>query len=119
MTSVARRNGTEAGRLCHQRPLTRRDIEHRVVPDPNFVAAAGVPPTSPAREAVRGIYLLPVSRGAPRLLVPAPGGMVHFSPAFSRDGRRVAYASCKGLLSCDVYVVDLDSSLVPTVGHDG
>ena len=43
-------------------------------PDPDFVAAAGVPPASPSREAVRGIYLLPVGRGVPRLLVPAPGG---------------------------------------------
>ena len=83
-------------------------------PNPDFVAAAGVPPASPSREAVRGIYLLPAGRGVPRLLVPAPGGMVHFSPAFSRDGRRMAYVSCKGFLSCDVYVVDFDSSLAPT-----
>jgi Tol biopolymer transport system component len=83
-------------------------------PDPNYVAAAGTPPAEHGRDTVRGIYLLPVTRGAPRLLAPARGAMVHFSPAFSRDGRHLAYASCKGLLSCDVYVVDLDSSLAPT-----
>ena len=90
-----------------------RFCPHRVVPDPNYVAAAGAPPTIPARdgEGAGGIYLLPVSRGAPRLLVPAPGAMMHFSPAFSRDGRRVVYVSCKGVSSCDVYVVDLDSIL--------
>ncbi len=82
--------------------------------DPDFVAVAGTPPTNAAREAVRGIYLLPVGRGAPRLVVPARGAMVHFSPAFSRDGRHMAYASCKGVFSCDVYVLDLDSSLAPT-----
>jgi Tol biopolymer transport system component len=35
-------------------------------------------------------------------------------PAFSPDGRRLAYKSCAGSAGCDVYVVDLDASLAPT-----
>ena len=65
-------------------------------PDANYVAAAGTPLPQPGTRAVPGIYLLPVTRGVPRLLAPAERGMVHYSPAFSRDARHLAYVSCKG-----------------------
>ena len=50
----------------------------------------------------------------PRLLAPAERGMVHYSPAFSRDARQLAYVSCKGQRSCAVYGIDLDANLAPT-----
>ena len=83
-------------------------------PDANYVAAAGTPLPQPGTRAVPGIYLLPVTRGVPRLLAPAERGMVHYSPAFSRDARHLAYVSCKGQLSCAVYGIDLDANLAPT-----
>ena len=37
------------------------------------------------------------------------------APAFSRDGRRLAYASCSASIAsaCDVYVLDLDTAFTP------
>ena len=55
-----------------------------------------------------------MTRGVPRLLAPAERGMVHYSPAFSRDARHLAYVSCKGQGSCAVFGVDLDANLAPT-----
>jgi Tol biopolymer transport system component/tRNA A-37 threonylcarbamoyl transferase component Bud32 len=63
-----------------------------------------------------GIYLLPVAEGAPRpLTFPKPPAF-DASPAFSPDGRRLAYASCGGSEHapvCSVYVLSLDSELKP------
>ena len=66
------------------------------------------------RPTVPGIYLLPVTRGVARLLAPAETSTVHYSPAFSRDARHLAYVSCKGQQSCAVLGIDLDANLVPT-----
>jgi len=58
-----------------------------------------------------------VDGGEPRrLTLPPPTGF-DSAPAFSLDGRRLAYATCVTLLSpypCDVHVVDLDPDFVPT-----
>jgi Tol biopolymer transport system component/DNA-binding winged helix-turn-helix (wHTH) protein len=66
-----------------------------------------------------GIYVIPVSGGEPRALTRTKRPAWHFSPAFSPDGRRIAYASCT--LSgphrpseCDVNIVDVDTAFAPT-----
>ena len=63
-----------------------------------------------------GIWLLPVSGGEPRLVTRAQAQGVDASPAFSPDGRHLAYASCtSGVFpaGCDVHVLDLGAGLVP------
>jgi serine/threonine protein kinase/Tol biopolymer transport system component len=42
----------------------------------------------------RGIYLIPIDGGDPRLLIASAKGVSDSQPAFSPDGRRIAYASC-------------------------
>jgi Tol biopolymer transport system component len=44
----------------------------------------------------RGIYLIPVEGGEPRRLIPANAQTFIPGSAFSSDGRRLAYASCRG-----------------------
>jgi serine/threonine protein kinase len=68
-----------------------------------------------ARQHPAGLYLLPVAGGTPRRLT-TPKVMTDKAPAFSRDGRRLAYASCTGdiaVTDCDVYVLDLDTAFTP------
>jgi eukaryotic-like serine/threonine-protein kinase len=42
----------------------------------------------------RGIYLIPIDGGDPRLVIASTKGASDSQPAFSPDGRRLAYASC-------------------------
>jgi Tol biopolymer transport system component len=68
-----------------------------------------------ARQQPAGLYLLPVAGGTPRRLT-TPKVVTDQAPAFSRDGRRLAYASCSasiGSSACDVYVLDLDTAFTP------
>jgi serine/threonine protein kinase len=61
------------------------------------------------------IDLFSVDTGEKRSLTTNPDG-VDQSPAFSPDGKSLAYASCHGgTYPCDVYVVDLDRSYAPSV----
>ena len=57
---------------------------------------------------------MPVASGTPRRLT-TPKVVTDQAPAFSPDGRRLAYASCSGshVSACDVYVLDLDTALTP------
>ena len=56
-----------------------------------------------------GLSLVPVRRGAKRKLVSSPVAVLGYVyPAFSPDGRSLAFAGCKGERSCDVYLQDLD-----------
>ena len=65
------------------------------------------------RHPANGIYLIPVQGGEPRAITRPRAPGVDQSPAFSPDGRRLAYASChdewRG--ECDVQVLDLDCSI--------
>jgi serine/threonine protein kinase/Tol biopolymer transport system component len=62
-----------------------------------------------------GIFLVPVDGAEARLLTQAPPDGRDIAPAFSPDGRHLAYASCSTRIAtpCDVFVVDLGPGLEP------
>jgi Tol biopolymer transport system component/DNA-binding winged helix-turn-helix (wHTH) protein len=62
-------------------------------PDGRYVVAGRDPWSSRAESA--GIYLIPIDGGEPRAMTRPASPAFDFSPAFSPDGRRVAYASCE------------------------
>jgi Tol biopolymer transport system component/DNA-binding winged helix-turn-helix (wHTH) protein len=81
-------------------------------PDSRFVvagldeeSAAGVP---------AGIYLIPLDGGEPRTMTRPTGPSRDSSPAFSPDGRHLAYVSCG--TDCDVRVVDVDTTFAASSG---
>ncbi len=58
------------------------------------------------------IYLLPVDGGHPRPITPL--GSNYLNPSFTRDGRRLAYVSCKGGgENCALKCLDLDPDFTP------
>ena len=59
--------------------------------------------------------MIPLDGGAPRRLTAAKGPDLDVAPAFSPDGRRLAYAFCPSLFRrvCDLNVVDLRSDYLP------
>ncbi len=61
------------------------------------------------------IYIVPADGGDPRALTRTKRPATDWAPAFSPNGRRLAYVSCTGVEStCDVYVLDLDAAYRPT-----
>jgi eukaryotic-like serine/threonine-protein kinase len=62
-----------------------------------------------------GIYLIPPDGGDSRPLIVPSAGRALSGPAFSPDGRRLAYVSCSrdtdsgGFGDCDIYLVELDA----------
>ena len=71
----------------------------------------------PGGKGPRGIYLVSVEGGAARPLIVSNSNRVDSKPAFSPDGRRLAYASCAssdvgmfGMRDCDVALVEVDTS---------
>ena len=81
-------------------------------PDGRYLAVGRAPSTGGTTEST-GIYLVPTQGGEPRRLTQATAPADDRAPAFSHDGRRLAYASCKMVLACDVEVMDLDATLAP------
>jgi len=83
--------------------------------DGRFVAARRGRAEGETNAEAGGIYLLPVDGGEPRMITvpPLPGYDTH--PAFSPDGRSLAYASCSGQITppCDIHVLELDEDQRP------
>ena len=62
-----------------------------------------------------GIYLVPVDGGEPHRIIGSRPPRADGAPAISLDGRRLAYRSCATpVFGCDIYVLDVDSAVVPT-----
>ena len=89
-------------------------------PDGRYVVA-GRDPLAAADDSA-GLYLIPIEGGPARAITRPKPPTFHFSPVFSPDGRRMAYASCdtRGLDStwlmpghCSVASVDVDPSFAP------
>jgi Tol biopolymer transport system component/serine/threonine protein kinase len=61
------------------------------------------------------LYLIPIGNGTPRRLTEAKGPDIDLGPAFSPDGRRLAYAACVNLSRriCGVNVIDLGADYSP------
>ena len=78
--------------------------------DGGYLAARRVPAEAAGGET--GIYLIPVRGGGPRPLTRPSPPRFDAAPAFSPDGRRLAYASCD-LWRCDGQVIDLNGDLEP------
>ena len=90
-------------------------------PDGRYIVAGRDPRSQTSAPA--GIYLIPVEGGELRAVTRPKRPTFDFSPVFSPDGRRLAYASCDtpGLKlplllpgKCVVRVVDVDGTFLPT-----
>jgi eukaryotic-like serine/threonine-protein kinase len=66
----------------------------------------------------RGIYLVPIEGGDPRLLITSAQSRTDSLPTFSPDGRRLAYVSCdrsgatQGV--CDISLLELTAARTPS-----
>ena len=84
-------------------------------PDGRYIAAGRAGDTSKIGRS-QAIYLIPLGAGEPRPLTRPERDANDWSPAFSPDGRRLAYASCGDLVYrsvCHLQVLDLDAALTP------
>ena len=86
-------------------------------PDGRYVVAGGASEAGGADQN-NGIYLVPVDIGEPRPITRAVAPANDGWPAFSPDGRRLAYATCQGQDltyrdNCYIQVLDLDSTFAP------
>lgn len=84
-------------------------------PDGRYLAVGrAVLPGAPF--GTNGIYLVPVDGGEPRALTRPDAAGNHHSPAFSPDGRHLAYASCLDEMDpfdCHIEIQRLDAALQP------
>jgi eukaryotic-like serine/threonine-protein kinase len=79
-------------------------------PDGRYVVAGRDPRDVSGDSA--GLYLIPIEGGPARAITRPKPPAFHFSPVFSPDGRRVAYASCL-YPNCAVAMVDVEPSFTP------
>lgn len=85
-------------------------------PDSRVIAAARE--ATNADHGDSGIYVFPREGGEPRAITLTKAPSVDLSPAFSPDGRRLAYASCAlsgvdAQLGCYVAMPDVDGEFAP------
>ena len=85
-------------------------------PDGRAVVGRPVMAEDVARNGFWALYLIPLDGGAPRRLTGSKAPDIDMAPAFSPEGRSLAYAACTKLTRrvCDINVVDLDSGYAPT-----
>jgi Tol biopolymer transport system component len=71
--------------------------------------------TGPAIGATRAsaLVLLPLGGGEPRPISTPPAPGWDWCPAFSPDGRQLAYARCSGSSMCDLYIQELGPDCAP------
>lgn len=84
-------------------------------PDGRWLAMARARAPHEAAAEAGGIHLIPVAGGPARAITAPAAPGIDRDPAFSPDGRRLAYASCVsgGFGKCDAFVVDLGADLAP------
>jgi len=82
-------------------------------PDGRWLATASTANANTPRSEIRGIHFIGVSDGEVRSITSPSGATYHSDPAFSPDGRRLAYASCRTDISCQIDVFELDADNVP------
>jgi Tol biopolymer transport system component len=71
-------------------------------PDGQWLATAAYYYANEAGSDIRGIRLIEASSGAVRSITTPTGSTYHTFPAFSPDGRHLAYLSCIGRYSCQI-----------------
>jgi len=79
-------------------------------PDGKWIAV-GI--SSESEMDARGIVLVPADGSEPRRLTRREPPALDLYPAFSPDGRQLAYASCTVPTSCDAFVQTLDATCAP------
>lgn len=82
-------------------------------PDSQSLAAPGYRVPNDTTSKAGGLQLISTSDGSVRSLTTPRDAGYDAYPAFSSDGRRLAYSSCDKEVAppCDVFVVSLDASL--------
>jgi Tol biopolymer transport system component len=82
-------------------------------PDGRWLATASTANANTPRSEIRGIHFFGVSDGEVRSITTPSGKTFHSDPAFSPDGRRLAYASCGSDIACQIDVFELGTDSVP------
>jgi eukaryotic-like serine/threonine-protein kinase len=90
-----------SGQLVLRSPLSWSPHGRKLVTGAR-TEGTGVPSDLP-----RGIRLIDASSGDVESITSPSGSVFHSQPALSPDGRRLAYACCPGMYSCQVDVVEL------------
>jgi Tol biopolymer transport system component/DNA-binding winged helix-turn-helix (wHTH) protein len=83
-------------------------------PDGRYIAAPHGFSALAGADQNTGIYIIPTQGGEPRAMTHATPPAFDQMPAFSPDGRHLAYVSCVLADSCQLFRIDVDAALAPT-----